>query len=250
MPVLTILAFVFILLVWWNLVALRREVAELAKRVAKGAAKPEKEETTHGESRPKDFAKKEIPVPSFSVPSTQPEIEVEAMDFLPRAKLAEPTKVNLPKKEVVPPPAVVSTPDLPIDEFKLKRLDFDSVLAHPSDVGLSSLADKTEIFSTVPIASVEGKIDLVFDGFGDFVAECGADLSRDGMFVKSDRPLSIGEKIQVEVRLRDGLKLMEGKGEVTRRESGTEPGVEIRFTEIDEDGRRLIEKIVAQRERA
>lgn len=146
-------------------------------------------------------------------------------------------------EEATSPGESILAPDvesaLPINEDKLEAINFSAVLADPKRVGLPSLQETTE-----------SHVHLHFDGLGDFVAKCGAGLTSDGMIVTSTDSKEPGTQLQLEVRIKGGYPLIQGIGKVTRLIDSPEKGMEIRFVYLDEASRRLISKIIGQREQS
>src|SRR6185436_18675340 len=79
--------------------------------------------------------------------------------------------------------------------------------------------------------------------FVDFIETQSMNISRSGMFIASRASVPIGTGIDFEFSLADGFPLLRGKGEVTRV-STNPPGVGVRFDELDESSRKLIDRIV------
>ena len=87
-------------------------------------------------------------------------------------------------------------------------------------------------------------VEMVFDGFTDFIKECSLNISKGGMFVKTPSPKPVGSKISLNIRLKDGYKLIKGEGEVIRVEK---IGMGIKFLSLDKESQILADRIVEQR---
>ncbi len=87
-----------------------------------------------------------------------------------------------------------------------------------------------------------------FEGFQEFVESCSEKLSETGMFFETEVAQDKGAIVELEARVRDGFRLLQGRGEVVwRRPPGTPgkpPGVAVRFIDLDEPSRLLLRKVV------
>jgi uncharacterized protein (TIGR02266 family) len=82
-----------------------------------------------------------------------------------------------------------------------------------------------------------------YQSFIDFIECQSMNISRSGMFLVSEQSLPVGTTIEFELTLADGVPLLKGKGDVVR--SSVNPrGLGVRFQQIDDASRRLIERIV------
>lgn len=90
-----------------------------------------------------------------------------------------------------------------------------------------------------------------FASVEQFIAEYVMNLSRSGVFIKSDDPLPIGTRVNLRFSvIFDDLEIIEGVGEVVRRvEPGTDqiPGMGVVFVELTQISRELIERILVRR---
>lgn len=85
-----------------------------------------------------------------------------------------------------------------------------------------------------------------FDSVLDFVEAQSVNVSVSGMFIATEAPPPVGTRVSFQFALTDGFTLLEGAGEVVRVvTSGPAKGMGIRFVELDEKNRKLIERIVA-----
>jgi len=81
-----------------------------------------------------------------------------------------------------------------------------------------------------------------YQSFIDFVETQSINVSRSGMFIASNEPLPAGSVVEFEFALADGYPLLKGRAEVVRV-SAHPPGMGLRFQQLDEQSRKLIERI-------
>jgi hypothetical protein len=94
-----------------------------------------------------------------------------------------------------------------------------------------------------PRTAVAVPVRYRYPTFIDFVDTQSMNISRSGMFLLADDALPVGTAIDFELSLTDGFTLMRGRGEVAR--VGSNPrGLGIRFLELDEPSRKLLDRIV------
>src|SRR3954470_8857483 len=96
-----------------------------------------------------------------------------------------------------------------------------------------------------PRAAVVVPVRYRFESFIHFVETQSMNISRSGMFLLAGDPptLPVGTMIDFELSLADGYALMRGRGEVARV-SHSPRGVGVRFRELDEPSRKLLDRIV------
>jgi uncharacterized protein (TIGR02266 family) len=94
-----------------------------------------------------------------------------------------------------------------------------------------------------PRATVTVPVRYRYQSFLDFVETQSMNVSRSGMFIAAKTSVAIGTPIDFEFSLADGFPLLRGKAEVVRI-STSPPGVGVRFQELDEPSRKLIDRIV------
>jgi uncharacterized protein (TIGR02266 family) len=94
-----------------------------------------------------------------------------------------------------------------------------------------------------PRAAVTVPVRYRYQSFIDFIETQSMNISRSGMFIASKASVPIGTGIDFEFSLADGFPLLRGRAEVTRI-SANPPGVGVRFDELDEPSRKLIDRIV------
>jgi hypothetical protein len=68
-------------------------------------------------------------------------------------------------------------------------------------------------------------------------------ISRSGMFLLADDSLAVGTPIDFELSLTDGFPLLRGRGDVARVSSNPR-GLGIRFRELDDPSRKLLDRIL------
>jgi uncharacterized protein (TIGR02266 family) len=94
-----------------------------------------------------------------------------------------------------------------------------------------------------PRAPVSVPVRYRYQSFVDFVDTQSMNVSRSGMFIASKTSVPIGTSIDFEFALADGFPLLRGRAEVVRISSAP-PGVGVRFNQLDEPSRKLIDRIV------
>jgi uncharacterized protein (TIGR02266 family) len=101
-------------------------------------------------------------------------------------------------------------------------------------------------------ASMSLLVQFRFDSMEDFVAEYASDLSTRGVFIRTDQPREQGALVYLLFTLKDGSRLIEGLGRVTRSVAPGNPrsgatGMGIEFLNFDEESMEVIERIVRDR---
>jgi uncharacterized protein (TIGR02266 family) len=90
-----------------------------------------------------------------------------------------------------------------------------------------------------------------FSSVDEFIAEYVTNLSRSGVFIKSDEPLPVGTRVNLKFTvIMDELETIEGIGEVVRAVhpgEGAVPGMGVVFIELTSVSRQLVEKILVRR---
>src|SRR5690606_41796939 len=75
-------------------------------------------------------------------------------------------------------------------------------------------------------------INKAFESFDQFVSEYVTNVSRSGVFIKTDRPLPLGSEVNLRFTVvLDGVETIEGVGEVVRVETDP-PGMGVVFKEL------------------
>ena len=83
-----------------------------------------------------------------------------------------------------------------------------------------------------------------FPSFLEFVETQSVNVSREGMYLRCDTPPGVGAKIEFEVSLDDGYVILQGTGQVVRVVTTGDRGMGLRFIDLDEKSRKLIDRIV------
>src|SRR5271156_5633073 len=89
-------------------------------------------------------------------------------------------------------------------------------------------------------------INKEFESFDAFIQEYVTNISRTGVFIKSQQPLAIGTRVNLRFTvIMDDIETIEGVGEVVRVER--EPtGMGVVFRELSAYSKDLIEKLLVQ----
>ncbi len=83
-----------------------------------------------------------------------------------------------------------------------------------------------------------------FESFDQFVTEYVTNVSRSGVFIKSETPLPVGSEVNLRFTVvLDELEVIEGLGEVVRVETDP-PGMGVVFRELGSYSSRLIERLL------
>ncbi len=86
-----------------------------------------------------------------------------------------------------------------------------------------------------------------FASLEEFIKEYVMNLSRSGAFIRSDNPPPVGTEVTVRLSvILDDIETIEGVGEVVRI-SDDPPGMGIRFKQLTQISRTLIETLLARR---
>ncbi|MFO0594302.1 MAG: PilZ domain-containing protein [Myxococcaceae bacterium] len=91
-----------------------------------------------------------------------------------------------------------------------------------------------------------------FSSVEQFISEYVINMSRSGVFIKSDDPLPIGTHVNLKFTvILDDLETIEGIGEVVRvvhpDTPGQTPGMGVVFVELTQISKDLIERILVRR---
>lgn len=97
--------------------------------------------------------------------------------------------------------------------------------------------------------SVRKTINHEFASVDEFINEYVTNISRSGVFIRSDEPLPIGTRVNLRFTvINDELETIEGLGEVVRVvEKGRQKGMGVVFVELSQVSRELIERILVRR---
>jgi hypothetical protein len=89
-------------------------------------------------------------------------------------------------------------------------------------------------------------INKEFESFDAFIQEYVTNISRTGVFIKSQQPLPIGTRVNLRFTvIMDDIETIEGVGEVVRVESDP-AGMGVVFRELSVYSQGLIEKLLVQ----
>lgn len=98
---------------------------------------------------------------------------------------------------------------------------------------------------------VRRDVNREFASVEEFILEYVSNVSRTGVFIRSDDPLPIGTRVNLKFTvIMDELETIEGQGEVVRVVKGNkdEPaGMGVVFTELSNYSRKLIEQLMVRR---
>ena len=90
-----------------------------------------------------------------------------------------------------------------------------------------------------------------FASVDQFINEYVTNISRSGVFIKSEDPLPIGTRVNLRFSvILEELEIIEGLGEVVRRVEpgdGAAPGMGVVFVEMTQVSKELIERILVRR---
>jgi len=90
-------------------------------------------------------------------------------------------------------------------------------------------------------------INKEFESFDAFIQEYVTNISRTGVFIKSQTPLPIGTRVNLRFTvIMDDIETIEGVGEVVRVEKDPS-GMGVVFRELAAFSKDLIEKLLVQR---
>ena len=97
------------------------------------------------------------------------------------------------------------------------------------------------------------RVNREFDTMEEFIAEYVSDISRTGVFIRSDDPLPKGTRVDLRFTVVDeDMETIEGIGEVTRvvpPGGDKAPGMGVVFIELTSASERLVHRLLTRRER-
>ena len=99
-------------------------------------------------------------------------------------------------------------------------------------------------FGRPPRSPMAVRVRCRIPSFIDFVETQSVNVSREGMYLRCETPPEVGTKIEFEVGLDDGYVLLQGTGLVVRVVTTGQKGLGLRFLELDDKSRKLINRIV------
>ena len=92
-------------------------------------------------------------------------------------------------------------------------------------------------------------INKEFESFDAFIQEYVTNISRTGVFIKSQQPLPVGTHVNLRFTvIMEEIQTIEGLGEVVRVEKDP-PGMGVTFRELSPDSKDLIDRLLAQQRR-
>ena len=90
-------------------------------------------------------------------------------------------------------------------------------------------------------------INKEFESFDAFIQEYVTNISRTGVFIKSQQPLPISTRVNLRFTvIMDDIESIEGVGEVVRVDTSP-PGMGVVFRELSTYSKGLIERLLVQR---
>ena len=90
-------------------------------------------------------------------------------------------------------------------------------------------------------------INKEFDSFDHFVREYVTNISKTGVFIKTDEPLAVGSVVNLKFTVvMEGVETIEGEGEVVRVEQNPS-GMGVVFRKLGHYSQALVEKLLTQR---
>jgi molecular chaperone DnaK len=98
---------------------------------------------------------------------------------------------------------------------------------------------------------------LPYGSVDEFVERFSVNMSRGGLFLRTDKPRPVGTLLNVEIRLQSGQAILRAQG-VVRWIQGPDaptqgkplaPGMGIQFTQLDDASRAVVDRMVALREK-
>ena len=94
-------------------------------------------------------------------------------------------------------------------------------------------------------------VNLDFASVEELIAEYVSNISRGGVFIKSETPLALGTRVTLKFTvILEDLETIEGVGEVVRtveKAPGVEAGMAVVFISLTSYSRQLIERILIRR---
>lgn len=89
-------------------------------------------------------------------------------------------------------------------------------------------------------------INKEFDSFDQFIQEYVTNISRSGVFIRTQQPLSVGARVNLRFTvIMDGMETVEGEGEVVRV-AHNPLGMGVVFRSLDQYSQRLVERLLTQ----
>lgn len=98
--------------------------------------------------------------------------------------------------------------------------------------------------------SIRFEVNREFEGVDSFLSEYVTNISRSGIFIRSDTPLPEGTRVDLRFTLIcDEIEVIEGVGEVVRTQDDPDlpKGMGVVFTELTHESERLLERLILER---
>jgi hypothetical protein len=90
-------------------------------------------------------------------------------------------------------------------------------------------------------------INKEFDSFDQFIEEYVTNISKSGVFIRTNEPLEVGSIVDLRFSVvMDGIETIEGEGEVVRV-ANDPPGMGVVFRSLGNYSKRLVERLLIQR---
>jgi uncharacterized protein (TIGR02266 family) len=90
-------------------------------------------------------------------------------------------------------------------------------------------------------------INKEFDSFDQFVEEYVTNISKSGVFIRTNEPLAVGSRVDLRFTVvMDGIETIEGEGEVVRVATDP-PGMGVVFRTLSHYSERLVEQLLIQK---
>lgn len=112
---------------------------------------------------------------------------------------------------------------------------------------------ETEDGSRRRAARYRVELDVTLSSEHNFYTGLVENISQGGVFIATHRPQSIGDVMDLSIRIPNSTNVIRGTGEVRwirdfSEQSNTPPGVGVRFLELDPDSIEIVEQFLARRE--
>lgn len=105
-------------------------------------------------------------------------------------------------------------------------------------------------FARIPLKRM---VKFSFPGFEDFTKAFSDNISAGGMFIKTERTIELGSRIEFEIAINDEQATIKGSGEIVRIVSANEisrddphPGWGVKFDDISEENAKMLANILTE----
>jgi uncharacterized protein (TIGR02266 family) len=106
-----------------------------------------------------------------------------------------------------------------------------------------------------PRKDVSLRVRVKAENLDDFVDQFAHNISRGGLFLRSQKPYPVDTVLQFEIQLKDGSRVLRGKGKVTWSQPPPGPGEKprncgmgVKFMGLDAASKELVERILEHKE--